>query len=76
MEDYIVKMQKSNHILLTKLRTLNNRLPVNVGRYTGVFREDRTCSKCDANTVGDEYHVLLICNNTDIVMLRARYIPE
>lgn len=76
MEDYILKMQKSNRILLTKLRTLNNGFPVNVGRYTGVPREDRICSKCDANAIGDEYHVLFICNNTDIVMLRARYIPE
>ncbi len=39
MEDYIVKMQKTRRILLTKLRTLNNKLPFNVGRYTGATRE-------------------------------------
>ncbi len=49
MEEYTVKMQKTSRILLTKLRTLNNKLPVNVGRYTGVTREDRICSKCDAD---------------------------
>ncbi len=75
-EEYIVKMQKTSRILLPKIKTLNNKLPVNVGRYTGVTRENRICSKCDADVVGDEYHVLFVCINTDIVMLRAMYIPE
>lgn len=76
MEECMVKMQKTNRILLTKLRTLNNKLPVNVGRHTGVTREDRIYSKSDADVVVDEYHVLFVCNNADIVMLRAMYVPE
>ncbi len=76
MEEYIVKMQKTKRILLTKLRTLNNKLPFNVGRYTGATREGWISNKCNADAVGDEYHVLFVCNNTDIVMLRAMCIPE
>ena len=58
MEWYIIKLQKSSCILFTKLRTLNNRLPVNVDRYQSVNREDRIYSKYDVGVVGDEYHVL------------------
>ena len=74
LESYIVKLQKTSRILLTKLRTLNNKLPLNVGRYHGISREDRICSKCDAGVVGDEYHVLFDCTNSDIVRLRGMYL--
>lgn len=55
MESYIVKLQKTNGILLTKLRTLNNKLPVSVGRHHGVSREERLCNKCDAGGVGQRF---------------------
>lgn len=74
MEKYSVKKQKSNRFLLTILRTLNHKLPVNVDRYAGVTRVDRICSKCDAYAVGNEYHVPFVCNSTDIVVLRAMYL--
>ncbi len=55
LESYIVKLQKTSRILLlTDLRTLTNKLLVNVGRYHGISKEDRICSKCDAGVVGDE----------------------
>lgn len=60
MEGYLVKLPKSSHILVTRLRTCNNRLPVIIGRYQGVNREERGCSKCDANVVGDEFHVFYV----------------
>ena len=76
MECYIEKLQKTSRIYVTKLRTLNNKLPVNVGRYHGVSREDRLCSKCDAGVVGDEYHVIFDCTDRDIVRLKGMYLSE
>ena len=70
------KLLKTSRILLTKLRTLNNKLPINVGRHHEVRREDRLWSKCDAGVVGDEYHVLFDCTERDIVRLREIYLSE
>ncbi len=44
-------------ILMAKFRTCNNRLPVYVGRYQGVRRDDSVCNKCGVSVVGDEFHV-------------------
>lgn len=76
MECYLVKLQKNMRIVLARLRTLNNKLPVNVGRYNGISRQNRLCNKCDVGAVGDEYHVLFVCTDRDILRLRARYLPE
>ncbi len=54
MEQYLKKLTKGDRILVTKLMTCNNRLPVNVGRYQGVSREDRVCMYvCGLGSVGD-----------------------
>ena len=76
MEWYIVKLQKSSHILFTRLRTLNDRLLVKVGKYQGVNREDRLCTKCDVVVVGDKYHVLFYCTDSYIVRLGGMYLSE
>lgn len=75
LEDYLLKLAKNIRIPLTKLRANNTRLPVVTGRYQNVNREERLCSKCLSNVVGDEYHVVLVCTNENIMELRNRYIP-
>ena len=41
-------------------RTRNHRLPVEVGRWSGIPIHERRCNRC-ASDIGDEYHYLLIC---------------
>ena len=36
------------------------------------MREDRICNKCDAEVLGNEYHVLFQCNNEEIVRLHSQ----
>ena len=76
MEQYLKKLGKGDRILMAKFRTCNNRLPVNVGRYQGINREDRVCNKCDVGVVGDEFHVLFECMDVEISRLRDMYIPH
>ncbi len=45
--------------MLTKLRSCNNKLPITVGRYNNIRREDRIFEKCNARVIGDEYHAVL-----------------
>lgn len=64
-ENYLTRLPKQCRISLCKLRTNNHRLPVVVGRYNGIPREEKFCNKCSDHRVGDEYHVLLECSNQD-----------
>ena len=75
LEDYLVKLRKNIRIPLTKIRANNNRLPVVTGRYENICREERLCTKCNGNVMGDEFHIMLLCPNEDLVELRSRYIP-
>ena len=76
LEEYLVKLSKVNRIALTKLRASNNKLPITVGRFANIRREERVCEKCNAGVLGDEYHVLLVCDNEEITRLRNKYIPR
>ncbi len=76
LEDYLLKLSKGNRITLCKLRACNNKFPINVGRYEDIPRENRICSKCVGNHVGDEYHILFNCQNANIVRLREMYVPS
>ncbi len=76
MEQNLKKLTKGDRILVTKFRTCNNRLPVNVGRYQGVSREDRVCNKCGLGILGDEFHVLFVRTDQEIVSLRDMYVPN
>ena len=76
LETYLTKLPKSSRILLTRFRICNNRLPINVGRYTNVNRDERLCNFCNDNEIGDEYHVLLKCSNEEIVRWRNMYLPR
>ncbi len=74
IEPYLTKLTKHNRILLTRFRMYNNRLPVNVSRYTGVNREERVCTLCNENAIADESHVLLKCSNEELARWRNMYV--
>ena len=77
MEYYLTKLPYSLRISISRIRTCNHRLPIEIGRYGAnhVPREERACTKCESGQVGDEYHFILMCNNPTLVTLREKYIP-
>lgn len=48
-------------IPLIRLRTGGHHLAVEVGRWSGLSREERVCTHCDREAVEDEMHVLFEC---------------
>jgi hypothetical protein len=76
--DYINRhlVSKEYRIYITKFRLCNIRTPIETGRRQTIIRENRKCTKCSKDVIGDEYHYLFICNNTDIQSLRSKYIPK
>ena len=61
LEQYLLKLDKSNYLQLLKYRTGNHFLPVETGRWSDVDYSDRKCYLCNSTDVGDEMHYLLIC---------------
>jgi hypothetical protein len=56
----------SNHYsrILTKFRTRNHRLPIEVGRWHNTPLYNRICPYCHNNScIGDEMHFILECNH-------------
>lgn len=51
-------------------------LPIERGRYSGVSRPERLCTKCNLGEVGDELHALFICNNVHIKAFRDKFLTR
>ena len=75
LENYLVKLPEFNRIWITKLRTSNVHLPIETGRWHNIPRHERICSFCD-NSVGDEFHVLFVCDNVIIKNLRQKFLAK
>ena len=76
IEPYLLRLEQKHRIYITKFRLSNFRIPVETGRWYHIDRENRKCTKCSLDVVGDEYHYLFVCNNQEIITLRNRYIPN
>lgn len=76
IEPYLLRLEQRYRIYITKFRLCNIRIPIETGRWQKITRENRKCTKCSKDVIGDEYHYLFICNNTEIQRLRSKYIPK
>ena len=61
MEKYLLVLPPNLSRPLCKFRTCNHRLPIQQGRYSGIDRQERFCTLCDCNDIGDEFHYLFKC---------------
>jgi hypothetical protein len=55
-------------------RTSSHRLPIEIGRWQNINRENRVCNLYQGRELGDEFHYLFDC--TECIHDRARMIPE
>jgi hypothetical protein len=74
LENYLLLLPKRLSIPITKLRLGNHKLPIEKGRWENRSREERICSHCNQNELGDEYHYLFIC--PFFVDTRKKYIKS
>ena len=76
---YIRLLVNKCNIPIIRFLTTNNKLPVNVERYEGIERQDRICTNCDLNIVGDEFPYLFVCpffNEKRNELIPKNYIEE
>ena len=72
--DYLIWLPKPYAINLCKFKCSNHKLPNVTGRYNNINVEDRICTLCNQNDIGDEFHYLLKCAH--FIDHRKRYINE
>jgi hypothetical protein len=46
---------------MTRFRISAHKLYIETGRYLGILRQDRICTRCSINEVEDEQHYLFTC---------------
>lgn len=62
-EKYLDKIKNfEQRRTLTRFRISAHKLAIETGRYKGIPRHDRICTRCTDNTVEDERHFLFSCN--------------
>jgi hypothetical protein len=75
-QNYILKLPKRYIYIyaLCKFKCVNHYLPIVTGRYSDTPYEERTCTFCQNNDIGDEFHYLFICGK--FATERTRYIES
>ena len=74
LESYLSKLNTCDRIQISKLMCSNFKFPIETGRWSRVPRQERICNLC-RNGLGDEFHYVFTCNNTNKKNLRNKYIP-
>ena len=61
---------------ITSIRLSSHCLPVEKLRKQKISRNERFCNLCDTGSVGDEFHVMAFCTNTEISRLRNELLTK
>ena len=75
-ESYLDNIPSNKIVGITRFRLSSHFLPIEALRYNNIKREERKCTICNLNEMGDEQHYLLKCNNNKINNLREKFIKE
>jgi phage anti-repressor protein len=51
LENYFNNLEDKDIYTLCKFRTTNLKLPIETGRWYGIDRENRQCSKCNSRSI-------------------------
>jgi len=73
-EKYLEILKDKNLFLLCRFRTSNHRLPIAIGRWQNINRENRVCNLCQGRQLEDEFHYLF--EYTEFIHDRARLISQ
>ena len=63
---------------ITRIRVSSHPFPIEVQRYNRnkKKREERKCDICNTNSIGDEEHYLLKCQNAEMEHIRDNFIKN
>ena len=75
VENCLLRLSEYNRKWINKFWTSNLRLPIETGRWYNIPTEDRKCNIC-GNGIVDQFHILFLCENEIVVILRNKYIIQ
>ena len=70
LEHYLNDLSFKDAVKLCKFRTCNINLPIEKGRWLNIPRNERKCTLCNSDEIGDEFHYLFNCK--DIIISSKR----
>ena len=73
-ETYLDQIPRHERKAITKLRLSCHSLPIERMRYQKIQRNERICTVCKENEVGDEWHYLMRCKQQNINDRRKEFI--
>ena len=59
-ENYLIRLSENKRIWITKLGTCNLKIPIEMGRWKNIPRENRSCHLCNEE-IGNEFHLRIEC---------------
>ena len=74
LKKYLINLPSQYMFAVCKFKCANHKLPIVTGRYQGLDIDDRICTLCDTNEIGDEFHYLYKC--THFNDLRSRHLKR
>ena len=75
-EVYLIKLPDFYRLTLSRFRLGSSKLSVERGRYQNVERSRRFRNLCSNDKIGDEFHLLLECDNPSNQQFRKKYLPN
>jgi hypothetical protein len=60
-KNYLEILKDKDLFLLCRFRTSNHRLPIEIGRWQNINRENGACNLCQGRELEDEFHYLFEC---------------
>ena len=75
-EKYLDTIPRVNRKDTTRLRLSSHSLPIEKMRSEEISREERKCTLCELNEVGDEWHYISRCENNKIQVTRSKFIER
>ena len=73
LENYFNVLPDDLAMSFCHFRSLNHKMPIEMGRFVGTLRDDRICELCFLDKIGDEFHYMLEC--TYFSDARGVYLP-
>ena len=61
LQNYFLNLPSQYMYAFCKFKCANHKMPIVTGRYSGIPLDDRICTLCNLNEIGDEFHYLFKC---------------
>ena len=75
-EPYLINLSSFQARCLLKFRVSCHKLPIQKLRYENILRENRNCTLCNLNEIGDEFHYLFLCQFPLFKENRSKFLPK